>query len=149
MLQSAHVFPSVSFGRLEVRGRISTATTMVRPPFAVFEPEPVRFSQRHSPSRVHLGARHVFHHARRLQGVANTGTLFAEDLQERQRPLPDEVITNDHTRPTTTTTTTTTQPVLFQRSDDIGGGVRQLSDRQSLAYSRTVGIRVYASYTII
>lgn len=64
---------------------------MVRPAPAVLEPKPVRFPERHTPPRRHLVARHVFHHARRFQNVADTGTLFAEDLQKRQRTLFDEV----------------------------------------------------------
>lgn len=66
---------------------------MVRPPFAVLEPEQIRLSQRHTPPRRHLGSGHVLHHARRFQSVLDTRTLLAEDLQERQRALPDEVTT--------------------------------------------------------
>jgi len=79
--------------RLEVWGGISATTAMVRPASTVLEPEPIRFPERHTPSRRHLVTGHVFHHARRFQNVANTGTLFAEDLQKRQRTLSDEVIT--------------------------------------------------------
>lgn len=76
---------------VEVRGGVPVAATMVRPPTAVLKPEPVRLPERHTPSRGHLGAGHVFHHARRLQSVADTGALLTEDLQERQRALFDEV----------------------------------------------------------
>lgn len=90
---AVHVSSFVFFPpRIEVRGGVFTATTMVRPSAAVLEPEQVRLSERHSPPRRHLGAGHVFHHARRLQSFANTGALFPADLPKRQRTLFDEVV---------------------------------------------------------
>lgn len=105
--------------RLEVRGWIFTATTMVWPSFAVLEPKQVWFSKCYSPPRGYLGPGHVFHHARRFQSIANTSTLFSEDLQERQCPLFNEVIITVHNH---------SHPAPFQLSN-----MGYLTDLQSFA----------------
>lgn len=47
----------------EIRSRVSPAATVVRPTAAVLEPVSVRLSKRHPPSRGHLVAGYILHHA--------------------------------------------------------------------------------------
>lgn len=76
---------------IEIRGGVPAAATMVRSAFALSQSLAVRVPERHPPSREHMAARHVFHHARRLQGADCTDAFCAAHLSQRHDQLLDEV----------------------------------------------------------
>jgi hypothetical protein len=76
---------------LEIRSGILAATTMVRPETEICKSIAIRLSECNTSSRGYLAARHLLHHARRLQGSPHTDAFCLKNLSQRHNQLSDEV----------------------------------------------------------